>query len=173
MSRFSYSLTLGLIGTLATSVGCGVAANGKVLRVTPPAGHTVEDAGPPDGHSDEAVAVQSTLDKDAGCIVMFKKLPVPLNQDELNVRTDSPAFAKAISRSWRMFSDKISTEHVEQQGVHGFAARADEANDSSLYSTIFVTPQGETVVSCGGPTPRFRELMPEFKAIIRGVTLPL
>ena len=173
MLRFGHSLTLGLVVTLATCTGyCGVAI-GKVLRVTPPAGHVVQDGGPPDRHSDEALAVPSTLEKDAGCMVLFKKLPVPFTQDKLNARTDSPAFAKAITQSWQMLSDTIATEHVEQQGVHGFTARAETTDGSSLFATIFVTPQGETVVSCGGPTPRFNELLPEFRAIIHGVTLPL
>jgi hypothetical protein len=154
------------------------------LSVTPPAGYAALLLTPMPSRT-AIIAVRHSDLENAGCLIEFQSddANAARTQAEFNARVDKADWIEQVRAEVSARYDIHNIDPIEHAGVRGTAIAGDRYYSrpknvvrmprlTREWYVIFDTIKGRTTFECSALRLEFEDRQPEFKAILRTVSLP-
>jgi hypothetical protein len=153
------------------------------LSITAPPGFTATPSPPSQRENRPVFDVRSARDTDTGCRVAVAPAPAnaSLSQAQINAQAGTDSYRDTVAGTLATLYEVRALEPVAHGGVTGIAAIGDlrpregmpaRAQEVRSLLIILETPRQRVTLACVGEKSDFRERLPQFEAVLRGITIP-
>lgn len=178
-----------LLACCLPPLGLAVAASAQALRddasgltITAPPGYTATPSPERAGPNRPVFDVKTASDVDTGCRIAVADAAANagLSQAEINARAASQAHKETVAGVFATIYEIRAIETVMHAGITGVAAIGDlraregvpqRAQEVRSLLILLETPRQRITLACVGERRDFRERLPEFEAVLRGISV--
>lgn len=152
------------------------------LSITPPPGYTATPSPERSGPSRPVFDVRTAGDTDTGCRIAVSEAAANagLTQAEINAHATSQSYKETVAGLFSTVYEIRALETVTHAGITGVAAIGDlrpregmpqRAQEVRSLLVLLETPRQRITLGCVGERRDFRERLPQFEAVLRGLAI--